>query len=399
MTELARRRVWNLCVGTIVLAASVSIWALWSSAYAVSPWEGNSAHRAVWKIIDGNRKYQASAFAVGPRLVVTVAHNLFDVVLKAGTEEFVLVQSDRDGVVDIARPRAISATHDLALLETATAMEHHLTVARTLPHGLADQFRAAGYPRGQFQILSVIGQTIQGNADYYSVPMDRVVRGGMSGAPLLAPNGEVVAMFRTSESNVAGAVRLDTLKRFLNGEIGATCGASGLGVCLEEATRRTKWLAEGGDIAAQFQLGRGDRYIPGNAELRWLRHAAEGGHASAQREMGNALYDGARGLQRDWKRSNYWLHLAAEQEDPVSQLNLSVAYFYGEGLTKDESKALEWQHRALRNGYVGAEFNLGIGYLDGDGLPMDRELGRYWLQRAAARGDEDAQKALEERAN
>ncbi|MCY4560561.1 MAG: tetratricopeptide repeat protein [Chloroflexi bacterium] len=275
-------------------------------------------------------------------------------------------------------------------------MEHHLTVANALPHGLADQFRGAGYPKGRFQILPVIAQTIHGDADYYNLPMNQFVQSGISGAPLLAPNGEVVAMFRTSESNIAGAVRLETMKKFLNGEIGVECGSSGLKACLDEATRHTRRLADGGDIAAQFQLGRGGRYIPGDPELRWLRRAAEGGHASAQREMGNALYDGARGLEQDWKRSNHWLRLAAEQEDPVAQHNLSISYFYGEGLTKDVSKGLEWLHRALRNGYVLAEANLGFMYYEGDGLRMDEELGRYWLQRAAARGDEEAKKVLDE---
>lgn len=395
MRNVLRRHVKTFYLAGIVLAVAVWMPACVPSAYAASSWEDHPAHHAVWRLADAERTRQASAFAVGPRLIVTVAHTLFNMA-QAGASEFVIDQAGRDGHIKVARTRSISATHDLALLETATPMEHHLTVARALPHGLADQFHAAGYPRGRFQILSVIVPTIHGDADYYSVPVDRVVQGGMSGAPLLAPNGEAVAMFRTSESNVAGAVRLETLNDFLRGEVGVACGAWGFEACLGEATRRTKRLAEGGDIAAQFQLGRGDRYVPRNAELRWLRRAAEGGHSSAQRAMGNALCDGARGLQRDWKRSNYWLHLAAEQEDPVSQLNLSVAYFYGEGLTRDESKALEWLHRALRNGYVGAEYNLGVMYYDGDGLPIDKELGRYWLQRAAARGDEDAQKILAE---
>ena len=52
--------------------------------------------------------------------------------------------------------------------------------------------------------------------------------------------------------------------------------------------------------------------------------------------------------------------------------------------------------KALRNGDAGAEYNLGVNYLEGEGLQMDKKLGRYWLRRAAARGDEDAQKLLDE---
>ena len=87
---------------------------------------------------------------VGPRLVVTVAHNLFDVP-KAGTSKMVLVQTGREHHIEIVRPRSVSTTHDIVLLETATPMKHHLTVASVLPHGLADQFHAAGYSKGRFQ--------------------------------------------------------------------------------------------------------------------------------------------------------------------------------------------------------------------------------------------------------
>ena len=366
------------------------------SAYAATQEDRLLEHRAVWKIIDTKRGYQASAFAVGPRLVVTVAHNLFDVVLKAGTDKMMLVQEGRHEQIEIVRPLAISSTHDLALLETAPPMAHHLTIAKALPLGLADQFHAAGYPKGRFQTLSVIAQTIHGDVDYYNMAVDRIVQGGVSGGPVLAPNGKVIAMMRTSNGNVSGAVRLETLEKFLKGEIGVDCGASGLEGCLEEAARRTKQLAEGGSIAAQFQLGREHRYIPGDPELRWLKRAAEGGHAAAQREMGNALYDGERGLKKDWKRSNHWLHLAAEEEDTAAQVNLSIAYLFGEGVARNIDKSMYWLLKALRNGDVGAEYNLGLNYLEGEGLTMDRELGEYWLRRAAERGHADARKILEE---
>ena len=399
MTSILRSPAWKARAALLVLVATVSSAASVQGARAGAQEERLAEHRAVWKIIDGNRKYQASAFAVGPRLVVTVAHNLFDVLEKAGTDRFTLVQAGREGRIEIARPRAISTTHDLALLETSTVMEHYLTVASALPHGLADQFHAAGYPKGRFETLSVIAQTLHGDVDYFNLPMERVVRGGMSGGPVVAPNGEVIAMMRTSNENVAGAVRLETLNRFLEGETGVACRTLALRACLDEAVQRTMQLAEGGDIAAQYQLGREHRYIPGAPEIRWLKRAAQGGHASARRELGLDLYEGARGLKRDWERSVHWTHLAAEEEDSHAQIDLSVAYLFGEGVAKDVDAALDWLHRALRNGDVGAEANLGRMYYEGVGLAMDTELGAYWLRRAAERGDEEARTLLEGGAN
>ena len=396
MNDLRRGRVRMARVAAILFAVWALVLASTPSAFAASSWDGHPAHRAVWKIVDAKRGYQASTFAVGPRLVVTVAHTLFNAAWKAGTDKLMLVQAGRDGPIEIVRARAISATHDLALLETATAMEHHLKVARSLPHGLADQFHAAGYPKAEFGILSVITDVLYGDADYYRLPMDRVVLGGISGAPVLAPNGEVIAVQRRSDDNIAEATRFQVLQEILDGETGARCGSMALKACLEAAAEHTKQRAEGGDIAAQYQLGREHRYIPGAPELRWLRRAAEQGHSGARTELGIALYFGERGLPRDWVKSNHWLRLAAEEEDPVAQLNLSVSYFYGEGVQADQAEGLEWQNRALRNGYVGAEYNLGISYFKGDGLTVDKDLGRYWLRRAAARGDEGARDYLKE---
>ena len=398
MPPFAKFRGWTLGVVAVGLGATVSVLSSVPAAHTASPWDGHPAHRAVWMVLDAKRAYQASAFAIEPRLAITVAHNLFDV-LKAGTDRVMLVQSDPEGQIEVARVRAISTTHDLALLETAAPMEHFLSIAGALPHGLADQFHAAGYAKGKFATLSVITQTFHGDVDYYDLPMDRVIRGGVSGGPVLAPNGEAIAMLRTSNGNLAGAVRYEVLSDFLQSKRGVSCGSRNLKGCLEAAVRRTGELAEDGDLAAQFQLGRGDSYIKGEPGMRWLERAAEGGHARASRDLGNALFDGERGLVKDWERSNYWLRLAAEEQDAVAQNNLSLAYLFGEGVTKDAITAMDWLDRALGNGYVGAETNLGINYYEGVGVVMDKELGNYWLRRAAERGDEYAQDYLEANAD
>ena len=398
MPDFFGRRL-SVVIGVlIVLAGGVSISALAPSAHAIAQDDHFPEHRAVWKIIDGKRKYQASAFAVGPRVVVTVSHYLFDV-LNAGSEEMVLVQAGRDGHIDVVRARSISTTHDLALLETTAEMEHHLTVASALPHGLADQFHAAGYPAGRFETVSVIAQTVLGDADYYDLPMDRIVPSGMSGGPVLAPNGEVIAMLRTSSENSVGGVRGEVLEQFVNGNLGVRCEALELATCLDKATERTKRLAENGNLAAQYQLGREHRYIPGSAVMAWLRRAAEGGHARARSELAADYYDGTRGLRKDWEQSSHWAHLAAEEEDSGAQIDLFFAYFYGEGVKEDRDKAMYWLHRALRNGDVVAEANLGRMYFDGEGLAKDRELGMYWLRRAAERGFDRAREFLNEHAD
>ena len=168
-------------------------------------------------------------------------------------------------------------------------------------------------------------------------------------------------------------MRAQDLKRLVNGDLGVSSGALSLAACPDKATAHAKRLAKGGDIAAQFQLGRGFRYIRGEPDVRWPRRAAEGGHSRAQGELGNALYDRRSGLAKDWKRSSHWIRLAAEQEDSAAQVDLSLAHSFGEGVEKNRGKAMYWLNKALRNRDAGAECSLDVSCFDGDGLPMNKE--------------------------
>ena len=111
------------------------------------------------------------------------------------------------------------------------------------------------------------------------------------------------------------------------------------------------------------------------------------------------LYEGARGLTKNWTQSNYWMRLAAEDEDSAAQVDLSIAYLFGEGVARDIDKSMYWLLKALRNGDVGAEFNLGLNYFEGEGLTLDKGLGRYWLRRAAECGYDRAREFLKEHAD
>ena len=90
------------------------------------------------------------------------------------------------------------------------------------------------------------------------------------------------------------------------------------------------------------------------------------------------------------------MQLAAEDEDSAAQLNLSIAYLFGEGVATNIDTSMHWLLKALRNGDVGAEYNLGLNYFEGEGLALDKGLGRYWLRRAAERGYDRAREYLKE---
>jgi hypothetical protein len=77
-------------------------------------------------------------------------------------------------------------------------------------------------------------------------------------------------------------------------------------------------LAEEGVAEAQFQLG--SRYSIGagvpedDAEaVRWLRLAADQGHADAQNILGTMYRDGGEGVPENYVQAHMWFNLAASR--------------------------------------------------------------------------------------
>lgn len=351
------------------------------------------AYRAIWKIIDTRAKSQATAVAVSATRVLTNAHVLYDFERLKSTS-LVLARARGQKTVDIIGPIAISATYDLALLETAQPMPHHLRIARTLPLGRADQFHMAGYPKGRFATLRDAQDITTSTTASYRLPMERMVENGFSGGAVLAPNDEIVGIQKTSTGNIAGVIPAETVLEFLRGAIGVRCKSRELETCLNAATKHTRSLAEHGNSDAQYQLGRDDRYIPGERKLSLLEQAAKQGDPTAQGELAGVYDEGAPAYPKDLNKAAYWSEEAAKQGDENEQRNASIYYFNGEGVVRDVKKSMAWLDRAVKSGFVDAEYDLGYVYRYGEGVAEDPALARYWFRQAAERGHEEAVKAL-----
>lgn len=94
-----------------------------------------------------------------------------------------------------------------------------------------------------------------------------------------------------------------------------------------EATEIMMILAERGHPPAEYWIG--SEYLSGrvlehsDAEaVRWIRRAAEHGHALAQLNLGIMYRDGRRGLTRDLEQARRWLALAAAQGDSSAKAAL-----------------------------------------------------------------------------
>lgn len=148
-----------------------------------------------------------------------------------------------------------------------------------------------------------------------------------------------------------------------------------------------KPLAEGGDVAAEFNIGlayanalgveRNDRLA-----VEWLRKAANAGYHQAEVVLGLMTKFG-RGVPADSKAAATWFTKAADGGDPNAQFLLGVAVMEGQGVERDQKRAVGLFKKAAEQGFTQAQISLGAAYADGSGADRDLSASYMWLTVAS----------------
>lgn len=126
----------------------------------------------------------------------------------------------------------------------------------------------------------------------------------------------------------------------------------------------TRWKAEKGDPAAQYNLGL----------------LCEAGHGVFQ-TAGEAVK---------------WFQKAAFQGVAGAQLALGLKYLRGQGLTQNDAEALLWLRKAAEQGLPEAQFEVANLYRDGRGAARDLLQAAKWYRKAADRGHAVAKQNFKE---
>ena len=132
--------------------------------------------------------------------------------------------------------------------------------------------------------------------------------------------------------------------------------------------------ARAGDAGAQFLLSFAE--LSPRTRRKWLRAAAEQGHAEAF----NELYDG---FPVD-NRGN-WLLLAAEQG--IASAQSALGCYFATLPEPDLENSRYWYEQAALQGIPTAMYETGFTLLLGEGGPADPEMAVTWLERSLE-GDE-----------
>ena len=149
-------------------------------------------------------------------------------------------------------------------------------------------------------------------------------------------------------------------------------------------------LAEGGDVQAQYALGRlyqQGRGVAGDAQAAagWYAMAAGKGHAAARYAFGK-LHESGEGVKQDYFRASEWYRLAADIGNHAeAQFALGELYFHGRGVSHDYGEAVKWYLRAARQGHAAAQFVVGAMFQEGWGMKRNYVEAYTWYTLAMAK--------------
>jgi len=157
-----------------------------------------------------------------------------------------------------------------------------------------------------------------------------------------------------------------------------------------------KKAAEHGIAPAQATLGGwysegyGSLLKDSEAAATWFKRSAEKGYASAKYQLGCCYFQGV-GVVKNVDEAVKWIRLAADSGNVEAQYSLGSMYSAGEGVPQNSAESAKWCRKAADQGSAKAQTTLGTMYLDGSGVPRDPSKALMWFRLAADQGLADAQ--------
>lgn len=112
---------------------------------------------------------------------------------------------------------------------------------------------------------------------------------------------------------------------------------------------------------------------------KWLRKAAENGHAEAQFQLAWSYH--GHGVPKDLKQAIKWYEKAAESGSQKAQNTLGSMYYSGRQVEKNYTKAFNWHLKASKqDGYTNSRFRLIQMYENGIGVEKDYIMAYAWMK-------------------
>lgn len=193
----------------------------------------------------------------------------------------------------------------------------------------------------------------------------------------------------------------------LGSELGSHLCCCSLGYCLEVMkgdfiTASSMYLSAAHSGYSQAQYNLSNCYLRGigverdwKLSQQWCRLAAEQGHVEAMHSLGYVHYGYEYYSHADFIEALEWFQKAADAGHPGSMNCLGIMYEHGHGTVASGPDSVHWYTLAAQKGDTSAEFNLGLCYEHGrNGFAVDLRAAQKMYALAKEKGEGRAETAL-----
>lgn len=115
--------------------------------------------------------------------------------------------------------------------------------------------------------------------------------------------------------------------------------------------------------------------------LKKAQNAANNGHKESQRAIGEAYAAGMGNYPKDPQKAFSWFLKAAKQGDIEAQVEVGMAYKYGDGTSKNPEEAFHWLAKAEASGSLQGRLELSLILVDSSRTQADNALGLSLLTK------------------
>ncbi|KAI8886566.1 HCP-like protein [Backusella circina FSU 941] len=153
-----------------------------------------------------------------------------------------------------------------------------------------------------------------------------------------------------------------------------------------------KYIAEQGDIEAQYKLGLAfeESFSEPNylEAVKWFTMSANNSHSNAMYRLG-LLYEKGLGVCQNYLKAIQLYKKSSVKGNNDSSYRLATVYHHGKGVKIDPTKALQYYTDAACKGQYEAECDLGILFYKGELVQKNHLEALKWLTRSYLRGNHD----------
>lgn len=355
----------------------------------------NHLELSVWKIQNSN--VRGTGFFISKNYFIINFHVISEFLKNENSiKNIKLLQKGNSSILRVKKILALSALHDLALLEIKEQVTNYLEL-RDIPLKPSEDLLILGYPEGDFKKMRKTGNILYEDSQRYTFSVNHFNQSssGSSGSPVLDTQGQVAGIYFAENNNAVHIIKTTRLKEFIASTEFNCSKSINIKTCIKREVNNLKKLAKEGHALAQYNLAiiyEQDRNNKLQA-FRLYKKAAQQGYAPAQYNLAKIYY------QRNETKKNFtsalrWFEKAALQGFFLAQYSLGIIHYKDERSKQDFTSAFKWFKQAAQQGYAPAQSFLAYMYYKGEGREKNLALAFEWFEKAALQGSAPAQFVL-----